>query len=37
MSGVEWQRQNRYDAIMWDVAGESNPILSSDVPLRRPD
>jgi hypothetical protein len=34
---VEWNRQTRYDAIMRDVAGENNPILSSDVPLKRPD
>jgi hypothetical protein len=37
MDGVEWQRQNRYDQIMRDVAGEANPITGSNVRLQRPD
>ncbi|GAB3300149.1 hypothetical protein [Parasphingorhabdus pacifica] len=34
---VEWRRRTRYDQIMEDVTGDSNPILSSTVELKRPD
>ncbi len=33
----EWKRQTRYDQIMRDVTGDSNPILASNVELKRPD
>jgi hypothetical protein len=31
---VEWKRQTRYDAIMADMTGTSNPILDSTVTLK---
>ncbi|MDA3643834.1 hypothetical protein LZ318_11655 [Saccharopolyspora indica] len=34
---VEWRRQTRYGAIMEDLTGSDNPILSSTVNLKRPD
>ena len=34
---VEWRRQTRYDRIMEDLTGSSNPILASTVELKRPD
>ncbi|MBB5156340.1 hypothetical protein [Saccharopolyspora phatthalungensis] len=34
---VEWRRQTRYGAIMEDLTGSDNPILSSTIVLRRPD
>ena len=34
---VEWRRQTRYDRIMEDLTGSTNPILDSEVVLRRPD